>query len=43
MEILQIKILDPNGNQVGDGQLVTEDEAIAILDKLPPGYTIEEV
>jgi hypothetical protein len=40
---VQVKILDAYGRQVGDGQMMTEDEVNALYETLPSGWTIEEV
>jgi hypothetical protein len=40
---VQVKILDADGHQQGDGQMMTEDEVNALYETLPAGWTIEEV
>lgn len=40
---IQVKVLNERGEQVRDGELMTEDEVIALIESLPPGYTVEEV
>jgi hypothetical protein len=39
----QVKILNNKGEQVGDGQMMTEDEVNALYETLPDGWVIEEV
>jgi hypothetical protein len=40
---IQVKVLDSNGVQVGDAQMMTEAEVIAVYETLPDGWTVEEV
>jgi hypothetical protein len=40
---VQVKILNAEGEQQGDGQMMTEDEINALYETLPSGWSIEEV
>jgi hypothetical protein len=39
----QVKILNDKGEQMGDGQMMTEDEVNALYETLPSGWTVEDV
>jgi hypothetical protein len=40
---VQVKILNADGEQQGEGQMMTEDEVNALYETLPSGWSIEEV